>query len=92
MAGHFLRFLHAQQMQHGRRDIGQNAALANFQLTFANINERHRLGGVRSMRLSGGVVGHLFDVAVVRGNQRLTTNFLQRLGDAPDTRPGIPQP
>ncbi len=47
----------------------------------ADINQRHRQVGVGGMRLTGRRIAHSLRVAaVVRGNQQLSTNGLNRFG------------
>ncbi len=47
----------------------------------ADVDERHRFAGVRGVRLAGGLVFHLLDIAVVGGDQGFAADLVQRLDD-----------
>src|SRR5690606_34736017 len=48
----------------------------------ADIDEGYGLTGVGGMRLPGTGIGHLFDVAMVSGDQRFAADLVQRGLDA----------
>ncbi len=85
--------LQAHQRQHGWRHVRQHPAVTDFEVALADIDERHWLSGVGGVRLAGGLVVHLLDVAVVGGDQRFAADLVQgRRRCGRRTGPGIPRP
>src|SRR3989304_10194124 len=83
LPGHFRRLFDADQIEDGRRDVGQKAFIPEPGL-LPDENERHGVYGMRGIGLTGLCVRHHFEVAVVGGNEHDHSRFLSSANDPPE--------
>jgi hypothetical protein len=76
MALHVFGLLQFHNLQDGRRDIGQNAIIAQFDLSelWRDQVERYGVGGMRGQRFAGIILDELFSVPMIRCDQDIATD------------------
>ena len=86
MTGHLVRLCKTEQVEHGRSQVSQNAALSqSLDVVAANESQRNRVGGVCGKRRLAVCLEHLVSVAVVSGDQCAAAVRLEGFQNAANT-------
>ena len=83
LAAHLRRDRQIEERQHRRGDVLERAG-GRERRRAADVDERHRVGGMRRVRLAGFIVEHLLGVAVIGGDEQLAARGLHRLENTPE--------